>query len=322
MPSTKNQYIRYLNDLDTIPVFFRPWWLDIVSGDQDWDAFIVEKDDSLLGIWPFMVKKKWGLKYAPSFVLTPFLGPWILYPTAPLKTVKRFSFEQKVYTHFAELIKAEQLIYFNQNASDQFVNGLPLRWMGVEEKVAYRFVIKHLQDIDLVFSNFKHNKKYYIKKFAKKGTIESSDTIEPLYALIQSSFKRRGAVVPYASNMLALLFQKLRINNQCKVFYAFDKEEITAGVFVVYDQQTAYLLCTGFSHKNNDAVTALIWHAIKTAASRCHTFDFCGSVIPGIAEFFKDFGGHLHAYSSLQYFSNNWIKVGYLMAKQFSNNFK
>ena len=51
----------------------------------------------------------------------------------------------------------------------------------------------------------------------------------------------------------------------------------------------------------------LLWEGIKRSLSQNKSFDFEGSSLPGIAQFFKGFGGKKTSYPIYNYSSAQWV---------------
>src|SRR5687767_10201316 len=77
-----------------LPVFFQPWWLDIVS--KHWDVALADNGGVITGVWPFSTDKKLGLKLVRNPQLTPYLGPVFFYPEQ-LTAEQKVNFEQKTF---------------------------------------------------------------------------------------------------------------------------------------------------------------------------------------------------------------------------------
>jgi lipid II:glycine glycyltransferase (peptidoglycan interpeptide bridge formation enzyme) len=78
---------------------------------------------------------------------------------------------------------------------------------------------------------------------------------------------------------------------------------VQAILWHVWDNNRAYYLVGSKNPeiKDNRAVTALIWHAIKESNRLGKaSFDFEGSMDPGVEHFFRNFGGERTLYMMLR----------------------
>jgi hypothetical protein len=69
----------------------------------------------------------------------------------------------------------------------------------------------------------------------------------------------------------------------------------------VGDERRAYLIVTGADpeYRRSGSGNLVHWHAIQAAASFTDTFDFEGSMIEPIEDFYRKFGPLQSAYSSV-----------------------
>lgn len=314
MGKSKQDYISQVTSDPNIPVFYQPWWLDLLAGKDGWDAAVSYEKDRITGIWPFVKKVKFGQSISTALPLTPFQGPYLFYPENKLKNNKKYSFEKKTLGKLVTEIRKQKFIFFSQYTSPKFKNGLPLQWSGFEEHTVYRSVLRGINNPDEAFSSFKITLRQRIKKFLEYGNIQEAIQSDDLFNLINKSFLRRNMSTMYTAEQYRELTTKLREKHKCITLYAYGPtQDLRAGILIVIDQDRAYLLNTGFDGTDNNAVGALIWHGIKIAAKQVSIFDFCGSMIPGIADFFQNFGATPEPYSQIRYFSSKKTKILYTL---------
>ncbi|MCB0659076.1 MAG: GNAT family N-acetyltransferase, partial [Saprospiraceae bacterium] len=93
---------------------------------------------------------------------------------------------------------------------------------------------------------------------------------------------------------LISLLAKYRNDESMQALLALDDQGRTvAGALFVADERYVYYLL-GFrdeSLSNNQGNTLLLWHGIEWALKTNRYFDFEGSSIPGVAHYFRRFGG-------------------------------
>ena len=88
---------------NNLPIFFQPWWLDVVSQKGTWGACIAKsKNGEITGILPYYLTFFAGFKVIRMPPFTPYLGVWLNFPEGQWKKTKKYSFETQV---ISELIK-------------------------------------------------------------------------------------------------------------------------------------------------------------------------------------------------------------------------
>lgn len=312
MSKSKQDYISQVTSDPNIPVFYQPWWLDILAGEDGWDAAVSYENNRITGIWPYTIIRRWGLKTSGPLPLTPYLSPYFYHPKNQHKITARSSFLEKSLIEMITQIKKEKFKLFSQYTAPNFYSGPVLQWHNFSQKAISRFVIHNLNDQATVFQNFKYNTRHTIKKFDESGVIREDFNPKKLYTLITASFNRRQQAPGYSQSAFIKLTEQLKSKGDIKIYFADNKQSKNiAGILVLISQGRAYLLSTGMSEKQNGAVTALIWHGIQVAGEKVNTFDFCGSMVPGIYQFFRGFGGQLESYYQLRAFSSRGIRVLY-----------
>lgn len=248
-------------------MFANDWWLDAVCGDN-WDAIFFEPSGALAV--PF--KKKYGLKLIQMPMLTQGL--------TPAGTVS----SQIIPTQLPAFDLLD--LYFAPGVYN-------CDWKGYKASQRHTHRITDLSNTEKVFANFNSSTRQQIRKAEKKVKVFACDDIDLLYKMVSLTFKRQSRKAPYS-----LAYVK-KINEAClkhacrRILVAKDEQENVHGAcFVAWDKQTAYYVMGGSDpkFKSSAAYSLLMWEAIKEAAKHSKEFDFCGSMIPSIARFFKGFG--------------------------------
>ncbi len=296
-------YRAWAETQDDLPLFFQPWWLDIVNEGVRWDAVVSlnSKTGKVEGVLPFRIKQKWlTLKVIGNPMLTPFNGPWLIYPDTPSR-VARYSFEMRVLGDLAKGIP--DVFIYTQKCHYQLQNWLPFYHLGFRQTTRYSYVLEDISDTDLVWKGMKKTHRSLILKAQKIFTFESSQDIDLLYDLVDPVFEKQNQKNPVDRN----LYQKLHIaalsRGQSNIFVARNNKtgRIEGGIWVLNDGQSAYLLATGrIPDAAGGEVAALIWQAIQYYSDKTASFDFEGSMMKGVEGFFRRFGGTQKPYFQLK----------------------
>jgi len=78
-----------------LPIFYQPWWLDCLAGENNWDVAIYKKSNEIFGVLPYYQKNKIGFKFLGLPILSQHLGPWLIYPDGQKNNTK-LSFEKRL----------------------------------------------------------------------------------------------------------------------------------------------------------------------------------------------------------------------------------
>lgn len=309
---SKEAYIDFVkNDLDHIPIFYQPWWIELVSEGRDWDVAMVRgKNDDVLGIWPYVVHKKYGFRLLILPILTPHLGPYLFYPKGQNKEEKQRSFEKKVISQLIDQLPAKTHVV-KIKSDPKLTNWQPLYWRGFRQTTHYTYQLD-LSKFDE--SGYTSSLRADIKKVPDNIEIEKSDDIELLYKLAQSSFTLQKSVMPYSLNYLQQIDNRLQKLNAREILIARRRDDnaVVGGVYIIYSNQTAYLpiIGRGDTSKTEGGVTKkLINQSILTAKSKgLDIYDFEGSMFPQFEKVFRSFGSKQTPYHVLSRINNPFLK--------------
>jgi len=288
----KERYRNLCKTEKTIPIFSRDWWMDAVCGEDNWNVILVEDNGQIIASMPYYIKKKYGLRFITQPPLTQTNGLWIKYPDDQ-RSSKRHFYEKEIMNKIIDKLENLNVDLYSQNFHYSFTNWQPFYWRGFQQTTRYTFVIEDLSSLDTIFSQFSKVVRKNIRKTAKQANIYNSDNIEKFYTLNEQVFKRQGLKVPYSLDFLKRLDRACSQNKARQMFFGEDKERnIHSIVYIVWDETSAYLLMSGIDpkYRDSDFKTLLVWEAIQFASKVTKRFDFEGSMIENVADYFTKFG--------------------------------
>jgi hypothetical protein len=288
----KESYSRFCEDYQ-LPVFFHPWWLDIVAPNR-WKFYCARKGDRITGILPVEETKQGWFRFLKTPVLTPFLGVWFNYPETQ-NYHNRLSFEKEVVYQLLDQIS----IYHNFNARfhESFTNWLPFYWKGFHQTTRYTYIIRYrnYNSFDELQKQFSSRVLRNMKKARKNEVIvQESVNVKEFFELNKATFRRQGLQVPYSWSVVEKLFNEGKKRQKVRIFtaYASDKKA-AASVFLVESNQTVYYLMGGISeeYKHTESNTLLFYEVIKQMFNEGKSeFNFEGSMIQPVEAYFRSFG--------------------------------
>jgi hypothetical protein len=292
----KEKYAGFCLSEADLPLFYQPWWLDKVCTEGTWDVLLFEKNDQILGVYPFFIKKKlkfFSLISMPPY--TPFLGPYLKYPEN-LKSFERISFEKEVYNYFiSELPEFDLFIqYFNYG----FSNWLPFHWQNFNQTTYYSYIIENIADIEKIKSNFHSNKQQEIKKAIKTVKINFDLPPEDFYSFHKDTLEKQNQKISYTLEFFKGICEAAFMNNSGKIIYACDDEKIYSALFFIWDNRSGYNLITVNDPdlKKSGTLSLIMLEAMVYLSDKTKMYDLEGSMNQNYEYSYRQFGGNQQQY--------------------------
>lgn len=281
------------------PIFSQPWWLDAVAPNA-WGEAVVERGGQLHARLPYVIQRGRGLTMLTMPPLTQTLGPWLR--PYPGKYTNRLSEEKQLMTELIEQLPRFDL--FQQNFHYSITNWLPFYWQGFHQTTRYTYRLPDLSDLNAIWEGFRENIRGDIRKASNRVglTIRTDLSIDDFLALNIQTFERQGKGLPYSTSLIHRLDEACLANNVREMFIAEDEQgRHHAGVYIVWDEQSAYYLMGGGDPdlRSSGATSLCMWEAIQFAATVTRSFDFEGSMIEPVERFFRAFGACQTPYSQI-----------------------
>jgi hypothetical protein len=275
-------------------VFEQPWWLDTVAPNE-WKEIIVEEEGETLARWP-IVESPEGIGMPK---MTQTLGFWL--SEKILESDICYNQRKKITNLLLEQLPHNTSINICLDSRVDYF--LPMHWkhFNVSPHISYR--LYDLTDLDAIFNRFSGIVKENIKRANKKVTIKPIDDIEILLLLLDRTFSRQNMKNPWSKDLIRNIYTTSKENNACHLLYAQDADgNIHSGNLFVYCEKVCYDLISGTDpkYRSTGAPTLLVWEGIKFASTVSKSFDFEGSMIEGIENFLRQFGGKPIVYYQIQ----------------------
>lgn len=280
----KPEKIPYVNS-----VFEQPWWLDAVAPGK-WAEAIVKENDKIIARMPYVFEK--GKIKNPTYTQT--LGIWMDESlTSFQKGNSQLSKQKAVISELLSQLPKNNGIDITLDSSIKYI--LPFRWHGFNIEPTFSYRICNLNQHETLYERIGKTVEKNIKTASKKVVLElNSMDFEAMIELQNMTFARQNRKNPI-SCQLTLQVMKKALENGCgRLMLARDhNNEVHSAAFLLYDEKVCYYLMGGQNpkFKNNGSQNLLLVEGIKFAASVSHNFDFEGSMIEGIENFFRQFGG-------------------------------
>lgn len=288
----QKKYRSLCADEPSIPLSSQAWWLDSTAGEGAWDVALVFEKEQIVASMPYVVKKKFGFTIISQPTLTQTLGPWFRKSSA--KYSRQLGLQKKrIQELFAQLPRFD---HFQQSWHYSLSNWLPLYWMGFQQTTRYTYLIRDLENLDAVLSNFDASYRNKIKKAEKIVTIKHDLSIDDFYEINSMTFCRQKVKTPYSLEFLRHHDLILARMDKRKIFYAQDANgKIHSALYLTWDCNSSYVHMVGEDPelRNSGAGILLIWEAIKYTVNELglHCFDFEGSCMENVEPVRRDCGG-------------------------------
>jgi sulfur relay (sulfurtransferase) DsrC/TusE family protein len=275
-------------------VFEQPWWLDVVAPNV-WKEILVEEEGEIVARWPIV--NKGNCIGMPEMTQT--LGFWL--SDKILDSDPFYNKRKKITNLLLEQLPRNKRIKISLDHKIDYF--LPMHWKNyiISPLISYR--IKNMTDVDAIYDLFNKRVKENIKMANSKVIVKTIDDIELLLMLIDKTFSIQNRKFPISKDLIRNIYSACKDYNAGKLLYAIDKDNNAySGALFVYDKNICYYLLSGTDpkYRSSGANTLLTWEGIKFASTVSKSFDFEGSMIEGIENFLKQFGGKLIVYYQIR----------------------
>ena len=289
---SKEAYHTLCQTEDDIPIFSQDWWLDVVCGKANWEVcLIIEQDSRIVGALPVYIPCSRVISM-PSYTQT--MGVWFAPSAGDAKYASVLEYRQSICKRLIEQLKNYPCFF--QNFHHSFTDWLPFYWAGFQQTTRYTYLLTNLKDMACLWEKMSQQTRRSIKKAKEQFqiTVKRGIPTDEFIRVQSLTFERQGIKNKQSEAVLRELIHVCRQRQQGDLWGGYDQEgNLHAAVFVVYQKKTAYYLAGGGNpaFRNSGAHSLVLWEAIQEVADYSETFDFEGSMLPGVERFFREFGG-------------------------------
>lgn len=268
-----------------IPLFFQDWYLDAVCADGTWNAAILENPQGeALAVWPFFLKRKWGLRYVTMPHFVKYMGPW-----TPEARSAEFSGQIPEIARLLPRVDA-----FRQNFHYSFSGSASLAKSAYHARQHHTYLLD-ISNLDAVFSGINRNMRRNILKAQREVRVLPDNDPGRFFPFSEAPFKRKGIPTPYPKSLFFDHDTALGDHAQRQIFFAVDTRGQTHGAaYLIWDKHTAYYHLSGDDPglRHSGAGILLIWEALRFAREvlGLTIFDFEGSMLPAVEAIRIQFG--------------------------------
>lgn len=259
------------------------WYLDIVA-EKQWEVLVLGDYESVM---PLPVRKKYFITYVhnPLWVLQ--LGVFSIN-----ENNNNNPFIKKAFSIY-------KLIDLRLNI-DNKIGGFS------EEKTEKQTHFLKLDNYDVIKSNFRSDRKKDLKRAVKSGLYGKwNDDLKLFLDLFFKNITSRVSSINEKDfNRLQSIIEICIEKEKGELLSVFDENNnlVASGFFLKHNKKITILVSTtDLKNRKNGANTYLIDQAIKKYLSNYKVFNFGGSSIKSIANYFLSFGAKENMYYQINY---------------------
>lgn len=315
-PSERKEIYRTQAGILKIPVFFQPWWLDIVCRKGNWEVCLAQDGQgNLTGVLPYFLTTFLGCKIIRMPPFTPYLGVWLNYPEMSMRVVKKYSFENEVIGKLIEQLP--EAAWYHQIHPEQLENWFPFYRKGYRQTTRYTYLFNNVHP-EVIFTQMKSSVRNKISLARKNLEVEESREVESFLPLLKRTLNRNEIFDARSMPMMKELCHAVLNNNQGKLLIAKTRaiKQPVAGLMAVWDRNSYYLWQLGVHTGAADSTGAaqlLIWEAILDAMAHELEFNFEGSMLPHIEPVFRAFGAERRPVFQIRKFGNRFLEAAWVL---------
>jgi hypothetical protein len=283
----RNTYRELCAKEDGIPVFSRDWWLDAVCG-ANWDVLLLEKNGRVHAAMPLYVPCR-RIITMPQYTQT--MGIWFAAEADDVKYSSLLGHRHAICRYFIDQLTGYRSFF--QNFHYEFTDWLSFYWGGYTQTTRYTYVLNNLKDTAGILTNMSRSTRRNIKKAEESVTVRRGVTADDFLRIQSLTFQRQNQRNTQSDATLRRLIDTARKRRQGEVFGGYGSDgKLHAVAFVVWQNRSAYYIAGGGDPelRSSGAHSLVLWEAVKYVSRYTDTFDFEGSMMPGVERFFREFG--------------------------------
>lgn len=272
-----------------IPLFMQHWWLQCVCAGKRWDVWLCEDaDGTVLAAMPYLYRKRLrGVYFIAQPTHTQLGGVWLSERTKNDEDKLR-----AVAGQLVDYLKSLKLWFYYQQycIGSEMVPVMEQMGFTIRKRITYR--IDDVSDLEAVENACSKNKRRQFQH-AKDLVARRDMDPEEFYTFHSETLRRRRREISYSREYFLVLYNHAVRRGQGGIISLHDGDGKTlAAAFLVWDDKALYYLIPAFDakYKESGASARLALEAIKLASEKQVAFDFEGSMIPGVAKHYKQYG--------------------------------
>ena len=284
-----------------LPVFAQPWYLDSAcDSPEDWRVILYKENDMVRAAFPFAYTKgKYGLWHIHNPWQAARLGIWIDYGKKERPSARE-AYENKIV---ADIVS--KLPYYDEfqiTFDARFQNWQQFYRLGFRQTSYYSYVMPKDADLQQAIPRDKRKALRALQEYQISKT-----EIDEYFDFFEKSYEKRGRVLSYTRENFSRLLNAVRAHDACAMIACRDSEgSILAVACIFYDSRRVYNMFSTFDPSFKTVQPLITQHSMRFAQERGLDFDHEGSMIPGVADYNRDFGSVKEPYFVITNYSDKY----------------
>ncbi len=266
----------YANNL-----FEQPWWLDTVAPGKWKESLVHDKNGEVIGRQVIVSEGKKA--YMPEQTQT--LGIWMA-----AGVQNDYGAQKRIIQELTGRMKEFRQVRICLAPENKYV--LPFIWSGYQIVPRFTYRINQLDDLERLYEGFNKTAKKNIKAAGNKVGISYETDFDELWEMLNVTFEAQNRKNPMSKERIRNIVDVCEKRQCGKYISAKDSEgNVHSCAYFVYDKKVCYYLfgATDAKYRSSGAQSLVLWEGIRFAAKHSEVFDFEGSMIEGIENFFRQF---------------------------------
>jgi hypothetical protein len=252
------------------------WYLDIVA--DNWDVLVLDDYEAVMPI-------PWLRKYGIKHIAQPFF----------CQQLGVFSSHEISKEIQIRMIKSIPKIFFKISLNFNSANNI----LKENAILKSNFILKIENSFADNYKNYNKNRKRGLKKSEKNSLFVDTVKFDSLLVIAK---KEKKYLKNFKYDRLIKLISFLKSKEKGFLLGVYNKEQQLLGgaFFIKGNHRITYLFSVmNEEGKRLNAATFLISYVLKEYSNKEYYLDFEGSMVAGVADFFRSFGAKTEQYCSL-----------------------
>jgi len=255
---------------------------------------LLDADGKLFGAFQVSTIRLKGVKTLAQPYLHPHCGLFTLPMPGAMHAVN--SRRKKVMRAVANYLSTRSERIFSLPFSPEWVDVQPLQWAGFTAHVKYTYQLD-LQQSGEIAANYSTEVRSDVRKAIALGaTLSHEASTDAVFACLNENAAKQGFEITQSSveQLMAAIAK-----GHGQLFAVHLEKRLVAVALTLADQNTMYYIMGAAQREAGvrGALSFALSEAIAESQNQGRaTFDFEGSMIPGVENFFRGFGGNLRPY--------------------------